>query len=174
MSVNADQVFQECVKDALSQAHLLINQVVNTVMDTFETRAIDAITNKERQRYHDLLIELRRSKATLSRSFIAQFSSLVETSGQPNGKPKQALEYGDINLDNITLMDDSSMQEDVEVSQLIQLIESKAEWEIRDLNSRCAPNYLAAPCSALCKVCRWLTKSGLCFCAALVRRFLQR
>jgi Protein of unknown function (DUF1631) len=136
MSVNADQVFQECVKDALSQAHLLINQVVNTVMDTFETRAIDAITNKERQRYHDLLIELRRSKATLSRSFIAQFSSLVETSGQPNGKPKQALEYGDINLDNITLMDDSSMQEDVEVSQLIQLIESKAEWEIRDLNSR--------------------------------------
>ncbi len=136
MSVNAELVFQECVKDALSQAHLLINQVVNTVMDTFETRAIEAVTNKERQRYHDLLIELRRSKATLSRSFIAQFSSLVEASSDPQASPKQALDFGDINLDNITLMDDSSMQEDVEVSQLIQLIESKAEWELRDLNSR--------------------------------------
>ncbi len=135
MNKPADQQFQECVNDALGQAQVLIHQVINRVMDTFETHAIEAVTAKERQRYHDMLIELRRSKMNLSKSFLSQFTELVETSSNSKS-PEHERPQPLVNLDNITLMDDDSMQEDVEVSQLIQQIESKAEWEIRDLNSR--------------------------------------
>jgi Protein of unknown function (DUF1631) len=133
MTQSTEQLFDECVKDALNQAQVTIHRVINHVMDTFESHAVDAVSSKDRQRYHDLLIELRRSKATLSRSFLNQFTELLNTSTQPKG---QSFDYADIDLDKVTLMDDHSMQEDVEVSQLIQQIEAKAEWEIRDVNSR--------------------------------------
>lgn len=134
MNSNADKLFNECVKDAQAQAEVLIHQVINNVMDTFEAHAIDAVTSRDRQRYHDLLIELRRSKMALSRNFLSQFNGLVASSMQAKEGGADSFQY--VDLDNITLMDDDSMQEDVEVSQLIQQIEAKAEWEIRDLNSR--------------------------------------
>jgi hypothetical protein len=77
-----------------------------------------------------LLREVRKVSPQLVKAFMQQFTDLL------NGvAPKAAVGSGDDFME-LTLVEDSAMQEDVEVRQLIQQIEAKSDWEIRDLNAR--------------------------------------
>ncbi|MDE2047571.1 MAG: DUF1631 family protein [Betaproteobacteria bacterium] len=132
MTASTEQVFQECVRDAMTQAQQLIHQVVANVIETFEARSNEALTSKERQRYHDLLTELRRAQRALAQNFIEQFNQLV----QQGGAAQRTAQPAPLSFEELTLVEDDRVDEDVEVSQLIQQIEAGAEWEIRDLNAR--------------------------------------
>jgi hypothetical protein len=127
-----DTVLEDFMRDAMSQAQQLIQKVVGEVIATFEARATDSLTGKERQLYQDLLIELRKAQRLLAQSFVEQFNQLVKHPNSLNsadtGRPMR--------FEELKIVDDDSIDEDVEVSQLVQQIEASAEWEIRDLTAR--------------------------------------
>ena len=129
-AVSSKQVLDECLDDALQQAKSLITNVIQSVVDSLEQKAEGALTSRERQTNSDLLREVRKVSPQLVTAFMRQFTDLL------NGVvPKSTVGTGDDFME-LTLVEDSAMQEDVEVRQLIQQIEAKSDWEIRDLNAR--------------------------------------
>lgn len=126
--------FRQCIDAALSDSNALIRRVAKQVVESFQTHAESALSSRDRQHYSDLVFVLRRAEGDLVQAFVAQFSALLQEEIQ--GKPTAPNEPAEFRLDQLTLVGDESMQEDVEVSQLIRMIESGAEWEIRDLNAR--------------------------------------
>ena len=126
--------FRQCIDAALSDSNALIRRVAKQVVESFQTHAESALSSRDRQHYSDLVFVLRQAEGELIHAFVAQFSALLQEEIQ--GKPATRTKPAELRLDQLTLVGDESMQEDVEVSQLIRMIESGAEWEIRDLNSR--------------------------------------
>ncbi|MHB1689177.1 MAG: DUF1631 family protein [Thiomonas sp.] len=125
---------RQCIDAALSDSDELIRRVARQVVETFQTHAESALSSRDRQHYDDLLVVLRQAEGDLVRAFVGQFSTLLQQEIQ--GKPAVPAKPVELRLDQLSLVDDASVQEDVEVSQIIRMIESGAEWEIRDLNAR--------------------------------------
>jgi hypothetical protein len=125
---------RQCIDAALSDSTALIRRVAKQVVESFQSHAESALSSRDRQHYSDLVFVLRQAEGDLVHAFVAQFSTLLQEEIQ--GKPAARTKPAELRLDQLTLVGDESMQEDVEVSQLIRMIESGAEWEIRDLNSR--------------------------------------
>ncbi len=127
-------LFRQCIDAALSDSDDLIRRVAKQVVETFQTHAESALSSRDRQHYSDLLMVLRQAEGDLVRAFVDQFSTLLQQEIQ--GKPAASPQPAEYRMDELSLVRDESVQEDVEVSQLIRMIESGAEWEIRDLNAR--------------------------------------
>ncbi len=125
---------RQCIDAALSDSDELIRRVARQVVESFQVHAESALSSRDRQHYDDLLVVLRQAEGDLVRAFVGQFSSLLQQEIQ--GKPAAPAKPPELRLDQLALVDDASVQEDVEVSQIIRMIESGAEWEIRDLNAR--------------------------------------
>ncbi len=125
---------RQCINAALSDSDELIRRVARQVVETFQTHAESALSSRDRQHYDDLLMVLRQAEGDLVRAFVGQFSALLQQ--EIHGKPVAPVRSTELRLDQLSLVDDASVQEDVEVSQIIRMIESGAEWEIRDLNAR--------------------------------------
>ena len=127
-------LFRQCIDAALSDSDDLIRRVARQVVETFQTHAESALSSRDRQHYSDLLMVLRQAEGDLVRAFVSQFRTLLQQEIQ--GKPAASSQPAEYRMDELSLVGDESVQEDVEVSQLIRMIESGAEWEIRDLNAR--------------------------------------
>jgi hypothetical protein len=131
MQAASAKLFDECVADAVSEARTLITKVVQSVVDGLQAQVEQALNSRERQQHQDLLNEVRRVAPQLIDGFVAQFDELLHDK-RPEQPRKAALASG---LEGLALLDDATVQEDVEVKALIQQIEAKADWEIRDLNA---------------------------------------
>jgi hypothetical protein len=134
MSIEHEQIFRDFVEEALSRSRTLIDRVTRTVIDELEKNSFEALTSRERQAYRDVLTELRIGQRSLVESFVDNLSR--EAYRQYGIDSPQSGNSVDMSLENFALIDDARLQEDVEIVQLIQLIEAKAEWELQDFNSR--------------------------------------
>jgi hypothetical protein len=136
MSIEHEQIFRDFVEEAISRSRTLIDRVTRTVIDELEKNSFEALTSRERQAYRDVLTELRIGQRSLVESFVDNLSREAYRQYGIDAPQASGSSSMDMSMDNFSLLDDARLQEDVEIVQLIQLIEAKAEWELQDFNSR--------------------------------------
>jgi hypothetical protein len=111
----------------------MFKHLLGCVVSQFEQRLTQALGSQERQALSDLVFQLHRSEHDLINRFSAQFAEIVNAEVSLTATPRRPAV---VDFDKLSLIDEDRVQEDVEVAQIIHLIESEAEWELRDLNAR--------------------------------------
>ncbi|MBN2691184.1 MAG: DUF1631 family protein [Burkholderiaceae bacterium] len=126
------EIFQSCIDDAIQRSDDLMRSVVRQVIEALEQQAEAAGTGRDRQQFSDMSHALRQNEGKLIQAFVERFHAVLdeEILGQ---KPIAARE---LQLDALSLVDESDLEEGVEVSRLTHLLESEAQWEVRDLGAR--------------------------------------
>lgn len=132
-SVFTDSQFSAWVHQAMDESRPLFQHLVTSVLGQLEQRLTQALGSQERQVLNELVFKLHQTQHQLANSFATQFAAMVSGEAVAGGAPRQAVP---VDFDKLALIDEDRVQEDVEVAQMIHLIESEAEWELRDLNAR--------------------------------------
>ena len=122
-------VYRKCIDAARNDSDGLFRGVTRQVLETFQAHAESALSSRDRKRYAEYLTVLRQIEGDLVRACVQSFDTLLQPSMQG-----QAAGQGDAT--GLRLGDDDTLWEDVEVSQLMLMIESGTEWELRELDTR--------------------------------------
>ena len=126
------EIFQSCIDDAIQRSDELMRSVVRQVIEALEQQAEGAGTGRDRQQFSDMSHALRQNEGQLIRAFVDRFHQVLdeEIRGQKPVAPRE------LQLEALSLVDESDLEEGVEVSRLTHLLESEAQWEVRDLGAR--------------------------------------
>ncbi len=126
------EIFQSCIDDAIARSDELMRSVVRQVIEALEQQAEGAGTGRDRQQFSDMSHALRQNEGRLIQAFVDRFHQVLdeEILGQKPVAPRE------LQLEALSLVDESDLEEGVEVSRLTHLLESEAQWEVRDLGAR--------------------------------------
>ncbi|OZB50734.1 MAG: hypothetical protein B7X43_05035, partial [Thiomonas sp. 15-63-373] len=126
------EIFQSCIDDAIARSDELMRSVVRQVIEALEQQAEAAGNGRDRQQFSDMSHALRQNEGRLIQAFVERFHQVLdeEILGQ---KPVTRRE---LQLEALSLVDESDLEEGVEVSRLTHMLESEAQWEVRDLGAR--------------------------------------
>lgn len=126
------EIFQSCIDDAIQRSDDLMRSVVRQVIEALEQQAETAGTGRDRQQFSDMSQALRQNEGKLIQAFVDRFHTVLdeEIQGQKPVTTK------DLQLEALSLVDESDLEEGVEVSRLTHMLESEAQWEVRDLGAR--------------------------------------
>ena len=122
-------VYRKCIDAARNDSDGLFRGVTRLVLETFQAHAESALSSRDRKRYAEYLAVLRRVEGDLVHACVKGFDALL----QPSMLGQQA---GQGDATGLSLGDDDTLWEDVEVSQLMLMIESGTELELRELDAR--------------------------------------
>jgi hypothetical protein len=122
-------LFQRFVDDELALAPALAARVVAGTVQLLGPARDGG--GGERMDQVDLMASLRRGTAAYERAFVESLKKqvteeLAQRDDAAAGEPKSP-------LDSLELMDESRVEVDIEISRAMQLIDSTAEWELREL-----------------------------------------
>ncbi|MEO7115192.1 MAG: DUF1631 family protein [Caldimonas sp.] len=123
-------IFQRFVDDELALAPALVARVVAGTAQLLGP-SNDAASGAERMEHSDVMASLRQRTAHYEKAFVESLKKQVkEELGRRNDL--SAVEPASP-LDSLELMDESRVEVDIEISRAMQLIDSTAEWELREL-----------------------------------------
>jgi Protein of unknown function (DUF1631) len=126
-------LFQRFVDDELALAPALVARVLAGTLQLLGPSKEPAPAGGERIHYADLVTALQRSSALYEKTFVDSLrrqvaEELDEQRDSPYLEAKDA-------LGGLELMDESRVEVDIEISRAMQLIDSTAEWELRELQT---------------------------------------
>ncbi|WP_449370830.1 DUF1631 family protein [Thiomonas sp.] len=126
------EIFQSCIDDAIQRSDDLMRSVVRQVVEALEQQAENAGSGRDRQQFADMSHALRQNEGRLIQAFVERFHQVLdeEIRGQKPVAPRE------LQLEALSLVDESELEEGVEVSRLTHMLESEAQWEVRDLGAR--------------------------------------
>ncbi|CAH0349044.1 hypothetical protein AQB9606_00872 [Aquabacterium sp. CECT 9606] len=111
-------------------AQQVIDATVHRLRDTGATMALAS----DRQQLFEVLEALQVHQLALTTAFGGDIKSEIEAAAQAQATPVR-LPAGPLRLEDLTLMDEDQAEKDIEISRTIQLIDLKAEWELRELQA---------------------------------------
>src|SRR6185436_16388117 len=126
-------LFQRFVDDELALAPALVQKVVaGTIQLLGPSLAATNPGGGERAHYADIVATLQKSGGLYEKTFVESLrrqvaAELAEQSGAAAAQPR-----ADSGLE---LMDESRVEVDIEISRAMRLIDSTAEWELRELQT---------------------------------------
>jgi len=125
-------LLQQFVDDELARAPALIERcVAGTLTLLRETK--DGLHSSERAHHFAIVELLQRQSAAYQRAFVDSLRNrVVEELGQQAGAADAAAPGASSGLE---LMDESRVEVDIEISRAMQLIDTTAEWELRELQT---------------------------------------
>src|SRR5450432_860367 len=123
-------LFKRFVDDELALAPALVSRVVAGTVQLLGPSG-DVGGGAERMDHADLMATLRRGTAAYERAFVESLKKhvteeLEQRDDSSADEPKSP-------LDSLELMDESRVEVDIEISRAMQLIDTTAEWELREL-----------------------------------------
>ena len=125
-------ILQRFIDDELALAPALIGRVAIGTIQLLGP-AKDAAGGSERIHYADIVTALQGKAALYEKAFVdslrRQIAEDLDTSAHP-----PADEARDDTL-GLELMDESRVEVDIEISRAMQIIDSTAEWELRELQA---------------------------------------
>jgi len=128
-------LLQRFVDDELKRSADLISRTLVSTLEQLRQPRDHLLTASERKHYFDLVQVLQQHQALYQRSFTDALRKLVQTELTPQAQvPAQAL-AGTLSLGGLELMDETRVESDIEISRAIQLIDTGAEWELRELQT---------------------------------------
>lgn len=122
------------VEDELSRAPDLVERTVAAaVLQLQQPSKSPAAGPSDRKVQQDLIDTLRRGSKVFERAFVDQLQSLVQADVQ--GLEPLAGAGASTLAGDLQLMDETRVEADIEISRAAQLIDSAAEWELRELQT---------------------------------------
>jgi hypothetical protein len=124
-------LFQRFVDDELALAPALVSRVLAGTVQLLGPSRDPAPSGGERIHYADLVTALQRGSAAYEKTFV---DSLRRQVVDELDEQRQA-SFAESRGGGLELMDESRVEVDIEISRAMQLIDSTAEWELRELQT---------------------------------------
>ena len=130
-------LLQRFVDDELALAPALVARVLAGTLQLLGSSNDGSLSAAERSHYADLVKLLLRDGGAYERAFVASLRRLAsEELDDARGAVLLEGNGGAGNmLVNLQLMDETRVEVDIEISRAMQLIDSTAEWELRELQT---------------------------------------
>lgn len=126
-------LFQRFVDDELALAPALVARVVAGTVQLLGPSKEAATSGGDRVHYADLVVALQRNAVPYENAFVDSLRRQVaEDLDEHRGSPYSEARGANVGLE---LMDESRVEVDIEISRAMQLIDSTAEWELRELQT---------------------------------------
>lgn len=124
-------LLQQFVNDELAQATALIDRTRLGVIESLRQPRAEGMGAGERPAVLDLIEMLRNKPALYNDAFLQSLrkSALADLHEQLPHDP-----LGDLS-GTLTLVDESRVESDIEISRVVQRIQDGAEWELRELQT---------------------------------------
>src|SRR5450755_516647 len=126
-------LFQRFVQDELVLAPALVSRVFAGTMQLLGGSRDGTQSAGDRGHHADIVRALQRDQALYERTFVDSLSKHV--SDELNGHSDSVFADGRSGLGSLELMDESRVEVDIELSRAMQLIDTTAEWELRELQT---------------------------------------
>jgi len=126
-------LLQRFVDDELTRAPTLIERCQAGMLTLLRDGKAGGLLASERAHHFALVEVLQRQSATFQRSFVDSLRKRVldELDQQQGGSGIE----GGLGMAGLELMDESRVEVDIEISRAMQLIDTTAEWELRELQT---------------------------------------
>ena len=132
-------LFQRFVDEELALAPEFVRRVAAGTLQLLGPSSDGELSASERAHHGDLVSALQRHAQVYERSFCESLRRQVE---EERAEADSARRTGDAEIDQPTpgigtleLMDESRVEIDIEISRATQLIDSTAEWQLRELQT---------------------------------------
>ena len=125
-------LFQRFVDDELALAPALVQRVVAGTIQLLGPSRDATTPGSERAHYADLVATLQKSGDLYEKTFAQSLRRQVAAELDEHGGAAAADPNDSGGLE---LMDESRVEVDIEISRAMQLIDSTAEWELRELQT---------------------------------------
>ena len=126
-------LFQRFVDDELALAPTLVSRVLAGTAQLLGPSPGSVASIGERSYHADLVAALQRDAALYQRTFVESLAKLVAQERGADTAERQG--DGRSVLGSLELMDESRVEIDIEISRAMQLIDTTAEWELRELQT---------------------------------------
>ncbi|MEY4561221.1 MAG: hypothetical protein RLZZ618_498 [Pseudomonadota bacterium] len=123
------------VESELARAPELIQRTAQALQDQLRQPKDGNLSSAERQHHLNLLQTLSRHQADYLRQFTESLRTIVLADLAAGSHDHHRLDAGSGNTSRLQLMDESRVETEIEVSRAIQLIDTTAEWELRELQT---------------------------------------
>lgn len=123
------------VEDELSRAHALAQRAVAATLAQLQqpSKSSTASTIADRQAHQEAVEALLRGSKLFGQAFVDSLHTLVMADVQ--GFENPAASGTSTIAGGLQLMDETRVEADIEISRAAQLIDSAAEWELRELQT---------------------------------------
>jgi hypothetical protein len=116
----------------LAAAPIVARQVVDSTVQRLRDSGPAMALAQDRQQLFELLEALQLQHLFLIQVFAQHIKTEIDAAQSPQQVQRSA---GPLRLEDLTLMDEDQAEKDIEVSRTIQLVDLKAEWELRELQA---------------------------------------
>lgn len=125
---------QRFVEDELSRSTVMAERTVQGTLAQLQQPRPGMLGASERQHYHDLLQRLPLYAARFAQAFDEALKRFVRAEVQEQD-PQDAGSAPHDSRSGLSLMDETRVEADIEISRAAQLIDGAAEWELRELQT---------------------------------------
>ncbi len=126
-------LFQRFVQDELALAPALVARVLAGTMQLLGQSKDGPLSANDRANHSEIVKALQHDAALYEKTFVESLSKRVRE--EVGGSPDASLAEGKASSGGLELMDESRVEIDIEISRAMQLIDSTAEWELRELQT---------------------------------------
>jgi Protein of unknown function (DUF1631) len=125
--------FLRFVEDELALAPALVTRVLAGTVQLLGDSKDGGVSASERSHHSEIVKALRRDASLYEKTFVESLTKRVRDEVDGQRDPAAAEALGSAGA--LELMDESRVEIDIEISRAMQLIDSTAEWELRELQT---------------------------------------
>lgn len=184
--------FNTYIEDLLHQAAPLAEGWVADTLDALRDPAGSGLASQDRRLLGDLLTALEAQRSVIAELLTGHLrAGITGAQARALGHAASAAALSGFDIDELSLVDESQAEKDIEISRIVQLLDLNAEWQLRELQgfainmlpdvpdredpSACGPAVFARAISQTAYAlpmadpvrALWLRIAGRCFSARL-------
>jgi hypothetical protein len=125
--------FLRFVEDELALAPALVTRVLAGTVQLLGDSKDGGLSASDRSHHSEIVKALRRDASLYEKTFVESLTKRVRDEVDGQRDPAAAEALGSPGA--LELMDESRVEIDIEISRAMQLIDSTAEWELRELQT---------------------------------------
>ena len=127
-------LYQRFVEDELACAPALVARVVTGTLQLLGSSKDNSASSAGEQSHHSEIVKtLQRDAMLYEKTFVESLTKRVRE--EIDGPRETSFAEVRTGLGSLELMDESRVEVDIEISRAMQLIDSTAEWELRELQT---------------------------------------
>ena len=126
-------LFQRFVEDQLALAPTLVARVLAGTVQLLSPSKDSGTSVGERSHHSEIVKALQRDAGLFEKTFVESLAKRVRE--ETDGHREAGLGEARGGLGGLELMDEARVEVDIEISRAMQLIDSTAEWELRELQT---------------------------------------
>lgn len=126
-------LFQRFVEDELALAPALVSRVLAGTVQLLGPSKDSGTSAGERSHHSEIVKALQREASLFEKTFVESLAKRVRD--ETDGPRETGFAEARTGLGGLELMDEARVEVDIELSRAMQLIDSTAEWELRELQT---------------------------------------